>query len=226
MADYDRRELRAITISVACGLAAAVTGAGAWSEFGDASSATAAASLSRTALLRYAPFAGAHPAHGIVVAKTVRGTCWTSALTDWRSAAWRCFGPGSVIHDPCFSSPSQRLNYVLCPLYTPSSPVLRIELTKPLPKPAGRDDTFHHPPWSIQLDSGTWCISRGGINGIPSVHGNDVTYLCQRATTNNASQFGDAGVLVGSPRRSSPGWTIERATGQRITTVNVRSAWW
>jgi hypothetical protein len=107
-----------------------------------------------------------------------------------------------------------RLNYVICPLYTPSSPVLRIELTRPLPKPdSDRDNSLRHPPWSIQLDSGKWCISRGGINGIPSVHGKDVTYLCQRAKANNASQFGNGGVLIGLPRRSAVGWKIEHATG-------------
>jgi hypothetical protein len=220
--------MRAITIAAACVLSVTVVGVCARSDITQAEATTAASGMAnRTALLRYAAFAGSRPARGVTVVKTARGTCWTSALTDWRSEAWRCFGPGSVIHDPCFSSTTRRLSYVLCPLYTPTSHVLRIELTRPLPRPdTGRDNSFRHPPWAIQLNSGAWCISRGGINGIPSIHGKDVTYLCQRAKTNKASQFGNAGVLVGPPQRLSTGWKIEHATGQRITTVAVRSAWW
>jgi hypothetical protein len=209
-------------------LGATAVGLGSSSGFGGVASASVhTAGAGRTTLHRYSPFASNLLARGIVVAKSVRGVCWTSALTDWRSVAWRCFGPGSVIHDPCFSSMSLRLNYVLCPLYTPRSTVLRIDLTKRLPKQdTDRDNSLRHPPWSVQLDSGRWCISRGGINGIPSIHGKDVTYLCQRAKTNDASEFGNAGVLLGLPRRSAAGWTIEHATGQRATTVTVRSAWW
>lgn len=105
--------------------------------------------------------------------------------------------------------------------------MLKINLAKPLPRPeSDRDNALRHPPWSVELANGIWCISRGGINGIPSIHGKDVTYLCQRAQTTKTSQFGNAGVLLGPLRRLGAGWRIEHATGQRITTVTVRSAWW
>jgi hypothetical protein len=185
------------------------------------------AGASATALNFYSPFDGAGIASGVVIAKSVRGSCG-SALTDWRSVAWRCFGPGAVIHDPCFSSTTAKLDYVLCPLYTPRSGVLRIDLTKPLPKAEARNDSMSRPPWAIQLDGGIWCVSRGGMAGIPSVGGKDVTYLCQKATQSKASgnRFGDAGSLLGTPRRARSGWTILKAVGQRIGRVPIRSAWW
>jgi hypothetical protein len=60
------------------------------------------------------------------------------------------------------------------------------------------------------------------------VGGKDVTYLCQKATQSKASgnRFGDAGSLLGTPRRARSGWTILKAVGQRIGRVPIRSAWW
>lgn len=215
-------------MAAACALGAIAACFGASSRLVDAAvTGPGAASSHRTALLRYSPFANARPASRIVVAKTVRGYCWTSALTDWRSAAWRCFGPDSSIHDPCFSSPIKQIGYVLCPTYTPISPVLRINLAKQLPTPVGlRDNTLRRPPWSVQLDNGVWCISRGGINGIPRIHGKDVSYVCQRGTAKGSSQFGDGGELVGPLHRSPSGWTTAYAIDTRVTTVGIRSAWW
>lgn len=184
---------------------------------------------SATSLNVYSPFAGADISPSIVVTKTVDGSCWTSALTDWRSVAWRCFGPGAVIHDPCFSTDAAQLGFVVCPLYTPRSQVLRINLTKPLPKPASdTTNSFGRPPWALKLRSGVWCISRGGMNGLPTIAGKDVTYLCESAAQSKASpnRFGDAGMLLGRPHRSPTGWTILDSVGKRITRVSIDSAWW
>jgi hypothetical protein len=197
--------LAAVTFVLLCAVATSGLGAG---------SATRVDASAGTALRVYSPFRNGRIAAGIEVARTVRSFCWTSSLTDPRSVAWRCFGAASDIHDPCFAEQKPQLRYVLCPLYTPESKVLRIDLTKPLPKPEPSSASVRRLPWAMHLHNGTWCVSRGGINGIAPIEGRDVSYLCP------------AGSLLGPARRSAPRWTILYADQSGVRRLAIDSAWW
>jgi hypothetical protein len=163
----------------------------------------------------YAPFNGGAVAATVRVKKSAPGSCWTSSLSEARPDAFRCF-VGNYIYDPCFANETISTNFVLCPLYTPMSRVLRINLTKPLPSNRGGGDPTRTTPWAIQLQSGKWCELITGATG--EIAGMRINYGC----TGGA-------ILIGNPRRTSPNWTIFYAPSYKAgqyRPVVIRSAWW
>lgn len=163
-----------------------------------AASAAGHMQTKRTVFHRYAPFAGPRVATDVKVARTVSGTCSAPSGTDRRSDAYLCVAR-NLVYDPCFAATKARLNYVLCPLYTPESKVLRINLTLPLPSNptiARRGDD----PWAIRTAGGTWCKLYTGqtyrVLGMP------VSYLCS------------AGYILREPRRGAT-WTALFAPGYK-----------
>jgi len=124
---------------------------------------------------------------------------------------------GNFIHDPCFSDSVGFSKYVICPLYTPGSKVLRIKLTRKLPSDANRSgDPTRSPPWAVRTRSGTWCTMMTGASGV--IAGMRINYGC-----------GGGGYLLGVPRRSSVTWTIFFAKSYKssqLTPIQLASAWW
>jgi hypothetical protein len=180
-----------------------------------AASGTAGGGALGTSIHLYAPFNGGVIANGIKVEKNARGYCWTSSIADARQNAFRCF-VGNYIHDPCFANQTGSSTFVLCPLYLPTSKVLRINLTKHLPTNPARPDPTRYPPWAVQLEDGRWCELFTGATG--DVAGMRIAYGCT-----------GGGVLLGSPRRSTATWSIfyaQSATSRQFRTVGIRAAWW
>jgi hypothetical protein len=112
----------------------------------------------------YAPFNGGGIAADISVARTASGYCWTTSGSDVREDAFRCF-VANFIYDPCFANQTSFASYVLCPLYTPLSKVLRINLTRKLPLNAGISSPTRYPPWAVRTTSGKWCTILTGATG-------------------------------------------------------------
>jgi hypothetical protein len=189
-------------------------------SFGLTARSAAGTSSNRTGPLRtsihlYAPFNGGSIARGIRVARTRAGYCWTTSSADARSDAYRCF-VGNFIHDPCFANENGTARFVLCPLYTPTSKVLRINLTKPLPSSSGGGDPTRYPPWAVRTATGTWCEMLTGATG--AIAGMRINYGCA-----------GGGILIGNPHRSSPSWTIFYAAGytaSQFRSVQLASVWW
>lgn len=86
----------------------------------------------------------------------VSRSCWTGSLADARNDAFRCM-VGNAIYDPCFTNQTIKNSHVLCPLYTPASHVLKVNLTKALPTPNHTGDPTRYVPWAIKLTNGRWC---------------------------------------------------------------------
>jgi hypothetical protein len=125
---------------------------------------------------------------------------------------------GNFIYDPCFASSTYGATAAACPLYFPTSPVLRITLTgKPpraLPNSAG--DPTRYPPWAVQIAGGKWCTQITGASGL--VAGLPIRYSCK-----------GGGLLLGNPRRSQPTWTIFYAPNyksRQFKPIAIESAWW
>jgi hypothetical protein len=176
--------------------------------------AVASASSVATGVHLYAPFAGGSLAAGIHVRRTASGYCWTTSSADARSDAYRCF-VGNVIYDPCFAGTGPA-GFVLCPLSGPASPVLRITLTKKLPRGSSTRNPTRYPPWAVQLRSGRWCTILTGATG--QIAGLRINYGCA-----------GGGILLGNPRRATRTWTIFAARSLRsrtLTRAAIRSAWW
>jgi hypothetical protein len=172
-------------------------------------------STAGTSIHLYAPFNGAGVASGIHIRKTTSGYCWTTSIADPRGDAFRCDN-GYFIYDPCFSDQTGFAKFVLCPLYTPRSKVLRINLTKQLPPNPGSGDPTRHAPWAVQIARGEWCEFLTGSTG--QIAGMRINYRCA-----------GGGLLIGNPRRSSSVWTIFYAPTARTSQyqpVEVKSAWW
>ena len=105
---------------------------------------------------------------------------------------------------------------MLCPLYTPHAEVLRIVLTKPLPRSSSTGDPTRSAPWAVETAAGTWCTRVTGATG--AIAGMGIDYDCR-----------GGGILLGDPRRQRPTWTIFYAPGYRASTftrVGLRAAWW
>lgn len=163
----------------------------------------------------YAPFSSGVLSASVRVSRTAHGYCWTSSGADARSDAYRCF-VGNAIYDPCFSNSQAPNSFVVCPLYTPLSPVLRLRLTKPLPGEQDNTAPTKYPPWAIRLASGRWCELITGATS--TVAGMRVSYGCSGGS-----------ILLGTPRRTSPTWTIFYARSYKASqfaAVAIRDAWW
>lgn len=176
----------------------------------------ASAANPATSLHLYTPFAGAALAPGVHVARTAPGYCWTTSISTAQRDAYRCF-VGNEIYDPCFhGSAAGESSTVLCPLPRPGSSLLRIELTRRLPSPGPGTDPERYTPWAVETEAGSWCTLITGATG--RLHGLAISYGCS-----------GGGVLLGSPRRARPAWTIASAasaTARTTSVVRLRSAWW
>jgi hypothetical protein len=178
-----------------------------------ATAAGAAAQTTRVTI--YRPFAAGKLAPGLVVSKTVKGSCFSGSSADPRSDAWRCF-IGNFINDPCFSSPG--LSWVACPENgTPfGKRVVKLTLTKPLPKGFGNHGSAGQGnPWALKLAGGRVCTFLTGATS--AYHGKRVNYGCTPTV-----------FLAGSPNRSKPTWTIVLGTGPKSapqTAVILVAAW-
>jgi hypothetical protein len=171
--------------------------------------------IAATSAHLYSPLEGGRLATGVRVAKSARGYCWTASDADPRPDAWRCF-VGNYIYDPCFSDTVAYSNFVVCPLHRPGSAVLRINLTKRLPSNTYSGDPTRHTPWAVRTVSGKWCTILTGATGL--IAGMRVNYGCA-----------GGGFLLGSPRRSTPTWTIFYAPNGRASQfrrIPLAAAWW
>jgi hypothetical protein len=171
--------------------------------------------IDSTSVHLYSPFNGGLLAGGVRVTKSARGYCWTSSDADPRPDAWRCF-VGNYIYDPCFSDTVSYSNFVVCPLYRPGSGVLRLNLTKRLPGGTYTGDPTRHTPWAVRTVSGRWCTIITGATGL--IAGMRINYGCT-----------GGGFLLGSPRRSTPTWTIFYAANARANQfrpIPLAAAWW
>ena len=182
---------------------------------GFASAATIAGGVETTSRHLYRPFGPNGLAPGIRIAETVYGYCWTASISDQRPDAYRCF-VGNYIPDPCFANTGGSEGFVICPTFFPGSRVIKIDLTRKLPRGNRGSNPTRHPPWVIRLSGGRWCAGLSGATG--DVAGLRVSYGCK-----------GGGVLLGEPRRHSPTWTIAYAasfTSTSYRTVNISQAWW
>jgi hypothetical protein len=168
-----------------------------------------------TSINLYSPFTiGGQIASGVHIKQTVHGSCWTTSIADYRADAYRCF-VGNEIHDPCFASAANAV-FVLCPLYMPTSPVLRINLTKRLPATTANGDPTRYSPWVLQFVTRKWCEILSGATGV--IAGMRINYGCV-----------GGGTLLGNPRRDAATWTIfytAGTTGHNFQAVAIRAAWW
>ena len=175
----------------------------------------AATRAKSTTLHLYTPYgANGRIARGVRVAKTVKGSCWTSSNVDLRSDAYRCIA-GNHIYDPCFANEYGSGKYVLCPESAPASKVIRMHLTKKLPSNKGSSDPTRSSPWAMCLSSGRWCEIADGATS--QIAGMSIDYYCS------------VGVLLGKLHRDSSAWTIFYApsrSNDSYRTVTVRAAWW
>lgn len=174
----------------------------------------AGAGTRTTRVTVYRPFAGGRLAPGFVVAHAARGSCWTGSIADERSDAWRCF-VGNVIHDPCFSDPRVH-GWVACAVAPFGRRVLRLNLTKPLPrKQANRGRPGRGDPWAVKLPGGTVCTAFTGATFL--YRGLRASYGC----TSKA-------FLAGSPNRSRPTWTMVLGTSPKAPprTALILAALW
>jgi hypothetical protein len=123
---------------------------------------------------------------------------------------------GNYIYDPCFSDGLGFASYVVCPLATPRSKVLRIDLTRKLPaRRAGGADPTRSTPWAVQTTTGKWCTFLTGATGL--IAGMRINYGC------------GSGYLLGNPNRSSATWRIFFAEGYKskeLTRISLAAAWW
>jgi hypothetical protein len=162
--------------------------------------ASAAFAAAPTNLEQWTP-AGAH------LVKRESGSCSSSSLVDARKDAWRCRSGGETL-DPCFTSGAA----VVCPDGTPDSgDAFRVRLTQPLPAVAASraGDALLTPPWVIMTAGGSYCYRLAG--------------------TKTRYQCAGSSLLVGSPDRTNPVWTISllpTGTAKRAVTTAIAVAWW
>jgi len=192
-------------------LAAAVAAIGA----GEAAPFASGTRGAGTAMHIYEPFKGRGLAAGVRIGRTASGDCWTSSISSQRADAFRCT-VGNSIYDPCFADNQRSSGYVLCLVSTPTSKVLRINLTKPLPPNPGEAHPTRYDPWAVQTSSGKWCTFIDGASSIVATM--RINYACA-----------GGGFLIGSLRRNSPTWTIFYSATFKATVyrpVGLVSAWW
>jgi len=180
-------------------------------------SALARPDVPRTKISVYSPFTitGALSS-GIKVVRSFSGTCGLGSLASARSDAWRCdSNTGNAILDPCYSG---ALNWVACPVSLFGNRVVRLNLTKPLPRNRANKplNTRTADPTQITLVSGVVCGFSTGATG--AVAGLRLNYGC----TNGAW-------LAGSPNRTVPVWTIlylRSLKSNALRPVSIVIAWY
>lgn len=197
------RSLIAFALSVALALLTAT-----------ASFASTTAVSQRTRVVVYSPFTiGGTLAKGVRIVRSVSGSCWTGSLASARSDAWRCMS-GNQIHDPCYSGAAA---WVACPITAFGSKVIRLRLTRSLPRNGNRPlNTNTANPAQIVLLHGVTCGLSTGATG--TVAGLRLNYACSNGAW-----------LLGGPDRGSPLWRIlylPSLKTSQATSVPIITAWW
>jgi hypothetical protein len=178
-----------------------------------APSALARPGAAPTRIVVYSPFTpdGAL-AQGIHVARSASGSCWEGSVVNARPDAWRCT-VGNGIHDPCYSGAR---GWVACPVTAFGSRVLRITLTKPLPRNTNPPlDTNRADPLLIVLRGGVRCGFASGATS--TVAGMRLNYACSNSAW-----------LVGDPIRRQAVWRIlslPSFKASHASPVPIVSAW-
>jgi hypothetical protein len=192
---------------------AAVALASAMAAEGAIARSTAPRSSQPTEVHYFHAFQRGKIAPDVQVKRTARGHCWTTSGVEGRRYAWRCFR-GNYIHDPCFSA-TQHGRFALCPIEPWTKTVLRIQLTRSLPRwKLYRSNPAL--PVGVWTATGKRCTHSSGATS--EIAGKPVTYECI-----------GGGLLVGLAHRSAPTWTIYYARGwhaRTVTRVGVTDAWW
>ena len=169
-----------------------------------------------TTLHVFSPWAGSIPARGVVIDRTLRGSCSHGSEVLTRFDAWHCY-VGRRGYDPCFANTRAEVGaHVLC-VSSPWEDAIAIELTKPLPlslaNPAG--DPRRFPPWAMVISAGEECELVNGSLG--HVAGMRINYACA-----------GSGVLLGLPTRGKT-WTelyAATSTAKTYSRIALRSVWW
>ena len=142
-----------------------------------------------TTVKRISPLNGqGHLKARYAVVSSSRGYCWTTSFMNGR--LYRCFR-GNTIMDPCWKETGR--HSVVCLLEPWSTNVHRLRLTRRLPA----TDTSAARLWGLRLGGGVGvnCLMSTGATGVVGKH--PISYLCRRGW-----------VLLGSPDRSRPLWTM------------------
>lgn len=172
-----------------------------------------AAGTGRTTVHYFHPFREGRIAPAVHVTRSAPGYCWETSGVESRRYAWRCFR-GNFILDPCFSSGSHD-HFVLCPTEPWSDDVVRLQLTRRLPR-------WAHDRYGKSLPVGAWtttgkhCVHSSGATS--EIRGRPVTY-----------ESSGGGLLVGVASRATRLWTVWYTPSfkvKRLTRVGITDAWW
>lgn len=178
-----------------------------------APSALARRGAAPTRVVVYSPFTpDGMLAQGIHTARSASGSCWEGSVVNARPDAWRCT-VGNYIYDPCYSGAR---GWVACPVTAFGSRVLRITLTKPLPRNRNPPlNTDKADPLLIVLRGNVRCGFAGGATS--TVAGMRLNYACSNGAW-----------LVGDPDRRQATWRIlslPSLKASHATSVAIVSAW-
>jgi hypothetical protein len=130
---------------------------------------------------------------GVSVAAEREGSCFNNSLAAPGPDAWRC-SAGDEILDPCFQPP--RGGGPLACMTDPWSPVTKLRLTQPLPKPVSPGSAAPL-PWAVETADGQRCTMITGTAEV--IAAKRTNYSCN-----------DGSTLVGTIDRSEDVWTILR----------------
>ncbi len=172
---------------------------------------TARAGLARTRVRIVHPFTqDGHLKPYLHVKRTWRGRCWTSSIGSQQRNAWRCLHHNLIL-DPCFKH--KGVPKLACMRAPWNRSVIRLKLTRPLPKHGNDGVQRWSVPWGYRLRSGVRCVLAQGTS--PEVHGVPLPYLC------SGGRFGS------TMRRHHPVWRAEIAPPSldRLSRHKVTKAW-
>jgi hypothetical protein len=161
----------------------------------------------QTVVHHFRAFSSGRIAPGIRIARTVRGFCTDSSWEDLGvHNAWRCGwkrGAASYIGDPCFTA-SARRRYALCA--DAEAPwrrwVVRLVLSKPLPRRSRPTGFARIWPWGVRTITGKRCFSTASTAG-EVFRGRRISYYCH-----------GGGLIVGYVARASRTWTVSFASSR------------
>ena len=209
-----RRPVRAASVAVALLLLAAgpvlaACGSGAARARGDETRPPApahaiAATPARTVVHSFTGYR-ADGTPTVPSIRTVDGYCWNSSLAAVGRTAFRCFGDGGQILDPCFAPATPDPTSVSC-VNDPWSRGTTLHLTRALPEPVP-DGAAR--PWAIELATGVRCVASTGV--VPDVEGVNLGYHCSDGTAAAVQS-------VGTPLLTAV-YAATDATSLRHTTV-------
>jgi hypothetical protein len=110
----------------------------------------------------------------ITVHDVASGSCWTTSIAAPARNAYRCFGGGNTILDPCFAAPKKSEPPQVACVASPWSEAQVLTLTEPLPAAPAGDAPVR--PWAFQLATGVRCVASTGT--VPAVRGVNLAYHC------------------------------------------------